>query len=403
VTRQVATTVRRFPFRAALQDGPATGGAGTTRLTLHRLRLGLLAAVAVTLVAAFATFEAAHLTIGGTKTNGVPAVLYTLNVRQAIVAANQDAAESFHPQSGVQLSGAGPDYQAQINLASQGLEQVAAVTDANTGGIQTIESVDGQLATYTQLIQQADADYARGQASIGAAEALHAAQLLPIWEENQVQRTGSAKQPAGPSGVLIDLRTFQSSEDLAVRNSGSSFWVDDWAVVLWITPAALLLTLLVLAQVYLARRFRRWNNVPLMAATVLLIALAASSAVLLRADSRFAAAQQELTQAVRYQVAEIQASYHEGQQDVLALLPAQCTGRVGCGPTVAAFRAHIGPRLKPAATHQAAIAAGAVNDDLAQASATDGLLYLIPAGAVAIGALILLGLQPRINEYRHQS
>jgi hypothetical protein len=361
----------------------------TTRITLRRLRIGLLVGAGVTLVATFGAFEGANLTIGTASARGMPAVLYTLNARQAAVSANQAAAQNFALGRATQLAGAGPEYEAQVNLATQSLEQIAAVNQAGTKGSQLIASGDGQLASYGELIQQADANYASGEATTGAAEAWHAAQSMQ-----------------GP-GMLADLQQLLSAEQSALPRPRLWFWTDGWAVALWLTPVLALLTALVLAQVYLARRFRRAVSWPLAAATLLLVALAAGSHLLVHADQQFDAARQELRVVVRDSETATRETNDEGQRAVSALLPAPCGSAAGCGPTIAVLRSGLpgAPTAEAiAATENAARSdTRAAKGDLAAAGARHGLLPTIPAVAVAVAVLVLLGLQPRINEYRYQT
>jgi hypothetical protein len=395
VTGQAAGTAHRPQLTTALRRPAAPGQSAasrtsTTRVSLHRLRIALVASSAIVLAAAFLAFEGAYLTIGVANTRGVPAVLYTLNARQAVVSANQAAAVSFGGAGGadVQLTGAGAEYQAQINRASQSLEQIAAVNEAGTGGSQEIESIDGQFGAYQELIQQADASYALRENTVGAADTWHATQLMQ------------------PPAILSDLGTLQGDEQAAVNARFSSFWTSSWAVALWALPSVLALAGLVLAQVYLARRFRRRISWPLVAATLLLFALAAGSVLLVRAEHRFTAAQRDLMKVVAEHEAVVNDTNNLGQHAVAALLPTRCGGTSTCGPTLTAFRAQLGAEPSSQAIQSeekaAEAAEAAVTADLSAADVSDGLPEVIPAVAVAIAVLVLAGLQPRISEYRYQ-
>jgi hypothetical protein len=381
------TTARRRP---AVPGKSAASRTSTTRVSLYRLRIALVASSAIVLAAAFLAFEGAYLTIGVVNTRGVPAVLYTLNARQAVVSANQAAASSFGDDAGadVQLTGAGAEYQAQINRASQSLEQIAAVNEAGTGGSQTIESIDGQFGAYQALIQQADASYALGENTVGAADIWHATQLMQ------------------PPGMLSDLSTLQGDEQAAVNARFSSFWTSSWSVTLWALPSVLMLAGLVLAQVRLARRFHRRISWPLVGATLLLFALAGGSVLLVRAEHRLGTAQRDLRRVVAEHGAAVNDTDNLGQHAVAKLLPTHCGGILPCGPTLTAFRAHLGAALSSQAiqseVNTADTADTAAMADLSAADVSDGLPEAIPAVTVAIAVLILVGLHPRISEYRYQ-
>jgi hypothetical protein len=371
--------------RAAEPTAPTAATAAattTTRADLRRWRLGLLAGTGVVLACAFTMFFGAHLSVDEDSSRGLPAVVYSLNAARAVASANQAAATNFASSADVALVGTGRDYQAQLDLASQSLEQVAGVNEAGNEGTQDIQSADGQLATYMELVGQADAYYARGEPTVGASELWHAEQIM-----------------GSQGGVLDDLDKLRGEEFGAVAAPGGWFWTSPLAVVVWLVPAVALLVALLLAQRYLARRFRRRYNWPLVAASVLVATLALGVVFLVVADARFASARAELAQVVAARNAQTTAVQVQGNQTVVTVVRARCGTDAACGPTISAIRsASVGDPGTAAATTATTAATG----DLAAADATYGLLVVIPAVGLVAAVLVAAGFQPRINEYRYE-
>lgn len=359
----------------------------TTPGKLRRQRAWLLAGTAAVLAAAFCGFEGTHLTIDEVNARGAPVVLDVLDARQALVEANNAAAASFATPGDIRLTGAGTLYQSEISLASQDLEQVAALNDAGPDGIAAAQSAAGQLNAYTGLVQQADAYYASGEPALGAAAAWQASQLL------------------NSSGVLASLAGLQADEQAAVDARSSGFWAGPLAVALWAAPAAVLLAGLLAAQISLTRRFRRRLSIPLASATVLLLALVAGSVTIALADYHLGRAHANLARLTAERAASIGLLDRQGQQAVLGLVTAQCPGRPsGCGPTVAAFGKKLGasagdPR---SGSLRSAVAAdtAATMTQLGAADDGYGMQFAIPAAAIVAAGLMVAGLQSRIDEYR---
>jgi hypothetical protein len=357
----------------------------TTGTILLRLRFGLLVGTFVAMVAAFAAAEGAHLTIDQLTVRGLPAVLYTLNAEEAVASANEAAATSFGSVDTVRLVGAGRRYQAQMALADQSLEQVAEVNEAGVGGSETIRSVSGQLATYRELVEQAHAHYARGSPALGAAEMWHASQLMHS------------------SGVVRDLSALESGQTSAVGARGASFWVSARAIALWVVPSLLLLAALVVAQIFLARRFHRRYSWPLLAASVLLLVQVGAVQALVLAQHRLTDARRAMDRVVLQRDTYTGALGDRGQYAVSRLLDGPCGS--GCGPTVEAFRAGWGvePRLPASDIPVARVDTERAKAGLsASVGVTASLPYAIPGFAAVICVLVLVGLRPRIDEHRYR-
>jgi hypothetical protein len=343
----------------------------------------------VVLAAAFCGFEGTHLTIDEVNARGAPVVLDVLDARQALVAANNAAAASFATPGDVRLTGAGTLYQSEINLASQDLEQVAALNDAGPDGIAAAQSAAGQLNAYTGLVQQADAYYASGEAALGAAAEWQASQLMDS------------------SGVLASLTALQADEQAAVDARSSGFWASPLVIALWAGPAILLLGGLLAAQAFLSRRFRRRVSIPLASATALVLALTAGSVTIALADYHLSRAHADLARLTAQRASSIGLLDHQGQEAVLGLVTAQCPGKPsGCGPTVAAARKKLA-QAGPAAGVQSSRLRSEITADtsaaVTQFGAADngyGMQFAIPAAAVVAAALMVAALQSRIDEYR---
>jgi hypothetical protein len=352
-----------------------TVGRSNTARLLRRFQLGLLALTAVVLAGATTVFVLVHLTVDTASQQTMPAIMAASSAKYALGEADSDAMSAFGLGT-VAVTGPGTGYQAQITLASQNLEQVAEFNQAGSTGSQQLLLIDSQLASYRQLIEQAHADYAAGSAELGVVEVVYASRLMH-------------------SQVLTELDNLSGLERAALTSQTSAFWLSGWAAPIWALPALVLLVGLVGAQRFLRIRFRRALNWALVAATVLLVALVAGCALTFLAASRLTEAQGQVSQLV----AGRQASFAPlpaaaPANPVLTRLNQLCgtdTDHSGCGRTTPAT---------PAQTQVAT--AAAANDRAAAADRSYGLEFGIPVLGLAIAALVLVGLQPRIDEYRRR-
>jgi hypothetical protein len=351
---------------------------------LARLQVGLLAGTAAVLVAALAVFELGHLTARSVSTESAPAMLGVVAAQRELLQADAMAMTDF----GVGYSplGGNTDYQNEISLAERNLERVAETNAAGSVGSDQLQLVSGLVVAYASTLQQAAADYANNKPTFGAAQA---------WAASEEMRKAG-------SGIVNDLGELRADEERALRADMHSFWTNQWTVLLWLVPALALLVALVLAQRYLTTRFRRTVNWPLAGASVLLALLAAGAAFALVTDWQLATAGHDVDSVLAKQSATV--------------LPTQLGVRLadycdaagpGCVVTNSSFQRLLNqsPGTTPAPDAEKALIGqiDIATADANRAAVSDGIEFVIPGVAIVIAGLIVLGLRPRIDEYRYRT
>ncbi|MEU8633314.1 hypothetical protein AB0C38_14175 [Amycolatopsis sp. NPDC048633] len=359
----------------------------TTRKTLWWLRFGLMAGSAVVLVTALATFLGVRASIAEVRERTAPAVLEVSLAKEALVAAHGAAVTAFERDQ-VRLTGPSEQYEDEIALASQQLAHVAEHNAAGEQGSQTLQLIEGLVPAYNSFIGQADAHFRQDDGRPLAASNLQSASDLLTAEEN---------------GILARLDTLAAAQRAALDEQLGTDWLDPAITLLWALPLLLLLALLVWTQRFLARRFRRTVNSALFAATAALVLLGAGTALLLGVQSDARDSGVALEQTVDARSAATTAVAARAQSTLARVLVASCStrGAGACGDTVTAFAAATAspPAVPPAAladVDEAALLGAGLTEP-----GWNGLLgYGIPVLAVGIGALVVGGLQPRLDEYR---
>jgi hypothetical protein len=366
----------------------------TTGRGLRRLRAAALIVTAAVLASTWYMYRDVHRTVETVRTRAALAMLDTAFARSALTQADSLALKSFNTEE-IQIAGPGDQYQNQIAVASQSLAQVA---EHNAGGpvaSRHLQLVEGHLVAYTGLIAEADAHHRQGPAT----EALV---VLDLWDASRLLHTPE-------TGILAYLDKIQLAQQVALDDqlAGSSTTV--WRILLLAVPAVLLLTLLVLAQLYIRRRFRRSVNAPLAAATLLLLLVCVLPVLGVVAQNRLETAAADLRQVIGTWESRTSTAVTTGQTTLRTLItaecPTECAGTLGkltadpAGPAPAAA----GPSgaTQPddrTLTNQALN----VNTEIAAAGSNGDLEPLIPAGMLLTGALVLLGFRARIEEYRYQ-
>lgn len=363
----------------------------TTRRDLLRLRGALLVMTGVVFAGSLAAFTGVQSTVQEVSDRTAPAVLEVVAARSALVQADSAAMISFRTGQ-VQLIGPGEQYQSQLAIASQNLARVAEHNSAGEAGSRTLQVVEGLLATYGGWIEKADVHFRTDEPTpLGAADLWYASRLMHDPD----------------SGILTQLDVLTELERTALSQTLSTGWMNPASMLVWIVPILVLLGLLCVAQVFGKRRFRRTVNPALAAATLLLLMVAGATSVTLVSRAQANAAGQTLNQVVDQRLAQAGRNAVRAQQDLAAVLRAQCEGvQDGCGDTVEAFFAEV--RQAGAGSGASPVQRGLeetrqINDKLASASQSGLLEYLIPVGVVTIAVLILVGLQRGIDEYRYRS
>ncbi|MEV7908327.1 hypothetical protein AB0P04_42715, partial [Streptomyces anulatus] len=164
------------------------------------------------------------------------------------------------------------------------------------------------------------------------------------------------------------------------------------------------LVLLGMTQRFLRRRFRRILNVPLLAATVLVIGLASMTSLAHVSKDRLDGADTMTQQVVETRQDEADAERRFGDRQLQRLLSPVCEDLDRCGPTVSqerdASRNAAGDAKPPSLSDAAGIRE--VNRQMRGAAEYAGWAFLIPLLSIAIGALVWGGIHPRLEEYRYQ-
>ncbi|WP_020666929.1 hypothetical protein [Amycolatopsis nigrescens] len=360
----------------------------TTRRDLLRLRSALLMLTAIVLVTSLFAFTRAQATVRDAGARTAPAVLDVAAARSAVAQADNAAMAGFRTGQ-VQLVGPGERFQNQIAIAGQSLAAVAEHNAAGETGSRVLQVVQGQLASYTGWVGQADAHFRQsGATAIGVTDLWYAARLVHTAD----------------SGILAQLDTLDRLQREALARQLSGGWLAPWSASAWLVPIGLLLGLLVLTQVFLRKRFRRRVSPALVAASVLLILLATAASMVFVSDTQADTAGRTLDQVVTQWRAQTDQIAAEGRQSLAAVIRTQCgaPGQDTCGDTVDAFLAG----LPPVAGDRPAVTGGLsgtklVNEQLLVADRGGLLEYLMLLAALAVAALILLALHKRIDEYRY--
>jgi hypothetical protein len=370
--------------RSVIDGQPAQVRTSTTRTTLTRLQIGLLVGTAAVLVAALAVFELGHLTVLSASTKSAPAVLGVVAAQRELLQADDMAMHGFG--SAYSPISTDTQYQNEITLAEANLERVAETNAAGLGGTDQLQLVSGLIVNYTSTLQRAAADYSNNKFTFGAAQA---------WAASEEMRKPD-------SGILNILGELRADEQRALQVKLRSSWVNQWMVLLWFLPAVALLVALVIAQRYLAVRFRRTVNWPLVGASVLLALLAAAAAFALTNDRQLATAGHGVDKVLAAQPATVHLS------GLGAELAGDCRGQaLPCGVTTKTFQLDLvatNSDTTPTSAESSLISdIDIATADANRAAVSDGIEFVIPGVAIVIAALIVLGLRPRIDEYRYRT
>ncbi|MFU8853242.1 hypothetical protein ACNAW0_19960 [Micromonospora sp. SL1-18] len=364
-------------------------GTSSTRLALRRWFAALIAAATAVLLISVGAGLALRGTASEFHTHGAPSIVAVRAAQGALIEADASAVCSF-ASGGARVAGPGEQYQNQISVANQSLAQVAQHNVAGDDAIQTVQLVNGLLVTYTGLIEQADAAYRQNQA-LGAVYLWYAFRLL--------------HDPK--AGILHHLDELYEAEKQALEGQLRLGGTSGWWILAWALPSAALLTLLVLAQLYLSRRFRRRVHPWLALATILLLGLVAGMAVTAHHGQQVSNAWRTTDAAAARWKDEQTSTAQQVERQLNSAVLGGCaqTTDARCPTPASSFGAanqNIGCGARPAALspgndlHAAnALAAGAANTNLNQA--------LVLAAALSIIALVVLGFRKRIDEYRYRS
>lgn len=364
--------------------------------TLRRQRIRLLAVALVLCATAAILLGVAAHTANTMLASATTAADQIATARQALTEADSAAISSLGSKA-AQLTGPGNDYLGEITLASQSLEQVAEVNEADAAGSQSLRLISSLISSYSGMIEQANADYAGSQPELGLAEVWYASDFMHMPQ----------------SGILAELSNLENAEQDGLRADDSTFWTSPWTVPLWGVPAILLLVLLIRTQRYLSRRFQRTIN-PLLALSSLLVLvmLIVGPLFALSADDTLARSVEGLKSVTQDRDHQVH-TLDTGQRQLATLLGRYClTPSAGCQATIDAVRdtaldtttdtsetARKQPKLAADANQVTAI-----GDQQSWAATADLVLAIgLGVGALLIVVGVLLGMRKPIGEYRYQA
>jgi hypothetical protein len=252
--------------------------AGTTPGHLRTLSLAVGAMATVLLVVGCASLSAASLTVTGIQQRNVPAIIGMARVRAWLVDADRSAANAylagstsgtldqlqFDAESAATnvdpLGRLSPDdpqmrYEADIAAASHGLQTATQQNPADDQAIQRLQAVAASVATYTQLVQTADGSELQD----------------PVAGTLYLEAASNSMHSEG--GILAQVDAVRALYVADLGGANLTLRITAWMLALYAVAAVVLLGLLVNTQRFLRARFRRRRNMPLLAATSLLVML----------------------------------------------------------------------------------------------------------------------------------
>ncbi|MCX4472925.1 hypothetical protein C5N14_10155 [Micromonospora sp. MW-13] len=362
----------------------------TTRRTLLGFLAALLVGIVATLGGCLAVFVGVHRSTAAAHDRSVPAVLAVYDAQLALRQAHGAALAGFSGGTRL-LADPGEDYRNQIARAGQQLAQAAEDNAAGEDGSRDIQVVEASVVTYTGLVERAHAYFAQDGGNARGTATLWDASILLEEILRRLDRLG-AKQ--------ID----------ALDGQADGLWTSGAMTLLWLVPVLALLALLVAAQRFLRRRFRRRLNVPLLLATLAVVVMGATAAMSLWSGHQLADARAETGQAAHDREAQLATLSARDSDRLSALLTAAC-GSPGCPETIARVRQDASPAPAPSAGSAATTPAPQVTEagarhgeDAARsaeraADSRAGEVVLLAAALFAL-AMVALGLLPRLEEYR---
>jgi hypothetical protein len=351
----------------------------TTRRDLRRLRLALLGLTVVVLAMSVWSFAATQSVLSTVRERTAPAVLDVASARAALMQAHSAAVGSFVHQ-GATLVGPGEEYTADLAVAEQDLARAAGDNAGGSTGSGELQLIAGLLTTYSGWMSQAGTHFRDGTPALYLTDLWYAARSL-----------NGSQQTLAHLDKLADLQTTELNQQL------TGGWLNPWTALAWAVPSALLFGLLWFTQHYVWQKFGRRFTIALLGATALLVLLMGATATEFLLAGRAQAASAALTSYVTSTDLKSDAVSADAQQRLILIVRDKCDP-TGCGATLPDTPPTEQLTLPPTTTTTvAAITAG-----FADATDLDWLLVLIPVLALSVAGLTLVGLQPRIDEYRYR-
>jgi hypothetical protein len=357
----------------------SAGRSTTTRRTLLRLQAALLVTGAVALGGCLAVSVGVARTAEAAADRSIPATLAAYDAQVAMRTAHREAVDNLTATK--DLRDPGSEYQHQITLAGQYLAVVAERNAAGAAGSGDIQVVQALLSTYVGLIAAAATNFTSGP-TFGLATLLDATRLL--------------------DNILVRLDGLRDRQDDALQAQATSGWGHPATTALWLFPVVALVTLLVLTQVVLRRRFRRRFCPPLLVATVLAASLGVATGWSTRTAGDLDDGWNQAAGLVAGRAAQLAAWGVEDSRRLRTLIGEGCV--TGCERTIGSLdTASPNGAVDAGAVDAASTELGATADEAAADAATSGTInILLPVTALTVVALLLAGFRPRLDEYRYR-
>jgi hypothetical protein len=362
----------------------------------------------------------AEQTISSIRAETIPSIIQAYSIEGTLADADRSAANGYLA-GGAEAPGPHQRYERDMATVARELASAGANNAGNGSAVGQVGSINNQVSTYAQMVEQARAAN-RQNLPVGAAYLSMASDLM--------HQPGTGILPAAEALAAIDNQQLVR-QDLALELTAVALGVS-------VLVGLALLGLLVRTQMFLRYRFRRRRSQPLLSAIALLLivsgvvgAAAARTlgndadtneslfviahgngdhgafdadakrvAALLAEEVRTATTNAEHEAAVRAQRAFravmaadaiVQAQASQNQYDSAAALA------LGSGPGQlgAAFA-----DLDSALAACIAIVQTQFDGTMDEAQPWPLLHFVIPAAVIAIVLLTMRSLQPRIDEYR---
>ncbi|MGH4014794.1 MAG: hypothetical protein ACRDSL_12895 [Pseudonocardiaceae bacterium] len=362
-------------------------GTTTTLRTLLRNGAALLVLTVVTGGFAWWAFDRAHDTAQTAQNRTVPAIMEVSAARSALIQADHAAILSFHTGA-ARFGGPGEEYRNQLAIATQNLTRAAEDNVTGNEGSQRLRFVQGQLASYLSLVEQAAAIYRQNENA--------ALWMTDLWNASRLLHDPEA-------GVLAELHALQGAQrERLTEELDSGDMV--WSGLSWLLPAILLFGLLGVTQVYLTRRFRRVMNPGLLVAALCLLGLVGVTALTFN-TYRDLVIVRDAVHETSDDSSNQAAAIDEERRLVLAeLMRNRCGGE--CGYTVDAFIEKVpnaGGLSRDAGSAQPSGNTEDVTEVVRAAGDYRDYAFLVPLGVVLVLGPIAAGLYFHIDKYRYRA